>query len=183
MFASIKPGGHFERKTRSARGKKPSKSPLLREKKKTSTRAEIARDERLATFTRRRKRRQNIDRELFDRIQIVPVAISRVLWSKIRVDYKCAHTYRLYQSPQLRARGPDVLVVLPSAAASAATAASASAAASVAAASASVASVAAATEAARKSSSVRFFSHCLRVLCFVCLFACKKVKTNERKKN
>ena len=34
MFASIKPGGHFERKTRSARGKKPSKSPLLREKKK-----------------------------------------------------------------------------------------------------------------------------------------------------
>jgi hypothetical protein len=39
MFASIKPGGHFERKTRSARGKKPSKSPLLREKKKKLQRA------------------------------------------------------------------------------------------------------------------------------------------------
>ena len=34
------------------------------------------------------------------------------------------YTYRLYQSPQLRARGPDVPFVLPSAAASAATTAS-----------------------------------------------------------
>jgi hypothetical protein len=86
----------------------------------------------------------------------------------------------LYQSPQLRARGPDVLVLLPSAAASAATTASASAA-SVATASASVASVAAATEAARKSASVRFFSHRF-VFCFLFSFVRKKVKTNENKK-
>ena len=167
MFASIKPGGHFERKRARPPGKKSPRKALFCEKKKTSTRAEIARDERLATFTRRRKRRQNIDRELFERIQFVPVAMSRVL-IKIRfVDY--VFTHRLYQSPQLRARGPDVLVVLPSAAASAATAASASAA-SVATASASVASVAAATEAARKSSSVRFFSHWCVSLLFLLLF-------------
>ena len=84
MFASIKAGGHFEQKR--STGEKSPRKALFRERKKNLTRAEIARDERLATFTRRRKRRQNIDRELFERVQIVPVAISRVLIKRC-VDY------------------------------------------------------------------------------------------------
>jgi hypothetical protein len=43
MFASIKPGGHFERKRARPRGKKPSKSPLLREKKNFNARGNRAR--------------------------------------------------------------------------------------------------------------------------------------------
>jgi len=98
MFASIKPGGHFEQK-RARPGKKALERPSSEsEKKKKLTRAEIARDERLATFTRRRKRRQNIDQELFERVQIVPVAeISRVLIIKRCVD--CVHVPLVPISP------------------------------------------------------------------------------------
>jgi len=171
MFASIKPGGHFEQK-RARPGKKALEKPSSESEKKKK-------------FNARGNRARRTPRDLYATTQTPPKHRPRTFRTRSnrsrRGDFarpnnqkmlSTVYTYRLYQSPQLRARGPDVLVLLPSAAASAATTASASAA-SVATASASVASVAAATEAARKSASVRFFSHrfvfCFRFFSLVCV--------------
>ena len=80
------------------------------------------------------------------------------------------NAYRLHQSPQLRARGPDVLVLFPSPATSAAT----TSAATVTAATSSIATVTAAAKTARKSASVRCFGHCCSPRCKRC--GCTRLK-------
>ena len=130
--------------------KKPSRDQSRCGKKKGT---EIARDEGVATSRARRKRRRDVAKHFLERDASIPRAHIPSRRQKQRI---ITNAYRLHQSPQLRARGPDVLVLFPSPATSAA----ATSAAAVTAATSSIATVTAAAKTARKSASVRCFGHC-----------------------